>query len=80
MRTDPELFENWSPEDFDELNSRMGSGGQLTPEGAREMVRRMNHRQELHGKLDLLLETTHAELVAQMIELMYRQSQATDRT
>lgn len=73
LRTRRELFEEWTAEEFDELHSRVGTGGPLTPEGALEVVRRMNRRRDLHGKLDLLLESTHGDLAAEMLDLMYRQ-------
>jgi len=73
VRTRAELFHDWTSADFDELYSRVGTGGELTTDGAEQVVERMNHRRRLHGKLDLLLESTHGELVGQMIELMYRQ-------
>jgi transcriptional regulator with XRE-family HTH domain len=67
-----ELFKHWTADDFDELHSRVGTGGPLTADGALEVVEQMNRRRRLHEKLDLLLESTHAELAAEMLELMYR--------
>ncbi len=69
----PELFRHWTEADFDELNSRVGAGGGLTREGALEAARHINRKRRLHEKLDLLLETTHAALVGEMIELLYEQ-------
>ena len=67
----PALFRQWTEADFDELNSRMGSGGGLTRNGALEAVEHINRKRRLHEKLDLLLETTHADLVGEMLELLY---------
>ncbi|MDZ7618849.1 MAG: helix-turn-helix transcriptional regulator, partial [Patescibacteria group bacterium] len=67
----PELFRNWTDADFDELSSQMGLGGGLTREGAIEVAGHINRKRHLHEKLDLLLETTHADLVSEMIELFY---------
>ncbi len=75
----PELFRDWTEADFDELSSRMGTGGGLTPEGAREAVGHINRKRRLHEKLDLLLETTHADLVGEMIELLYERMTAPPR-
>jgi transcriptional regulator with XRE-family HTH domain len=66
-----DLFEGWSEADFHELHSRVGSGGALTAEGALTAVRRMNEKHDLHGKLDLLLESSHAEVVAGILDLLY---------
>lgn len=68
----PELFRHWTEADFDELTSQMGVGGGLTREGAIEAAGHINHKRRLHEKLDLLLETTHADLVGEMIDLLFQ--------
>ena len=68
-----ELFDGWTEADFDELHSRMGTGGGLSFEGTVVAVGQMNRKRQLHDKLDLLLETSQAELIGGMIELAYRQ-------
>ena len=68
----PELFDGWTEGDFDELYSRVGTGGDLTVEGALEAARWMNRKRELHEKLDVLLESGLRELVAGMVELASR--------
>jgi len=68
----PESFEGWTEADFDELYSRVGTGGGLTVEGALEAARWMNRKRELHEKLDVLLESGLRELVAGMVELASR--------
>lgn len=73
METHKELFAGWSEADFDELHSRVGTGGALTFEGALAAVHAMNRRRELHEKLDLLLESSQAELAVGLLELLYRQ-------
>jgi len=73
IRTRGELFADWGAADFDELNSRVGAGGALTREGALAAVHQMNRKRELHEKLDLVLESSHAELVGGMIDLAYEQ-------
>jgi transcriptional regulator with XRE-family HTH domain len=66
-----DLFAGWTEADFDELHSRVGTGGALTAEGALEAARRMNRKRELHDKLDLLLESTHAELAAEILDVLH---------
>jgi transcriptional regulator with XRE-family HTH domain len=69
----PELFADWSEADFAELLSRVGAGGALTREGAVAAVERMNRKRDLHDKLDLLLESTHAQLAGQILEALYEE-------
>ena len=73
IETHPDLFAAWSVADFDELHSRVGTGGPLTAEGALTAVHQMNHHRQLHEKLATLLESSHAELARRMLELLYDQ-------
>jgi transcriptional regulator with XRE-family HTH domain len=73
MESHRELFSGWTEADFDELHSRVGTGGRLTFEGALVAVREMNRKRELHEKLDLLLESSQAELISGVMELVYDQ-------
>ncbi len=68
----PELFCHWTEADFDELHSRFGTGGPLTAEGVLRAVDQMNRKRDLHEKLSLLLESSQAELVAEMLEMLYK--------
>jgi transcriptional regulator with XRE-family HTH domain len=68
----PELFDGWTAEDFDELYSHFGAGGALTPDGALRTVERMNHHRDLHNKVAVVLESCEAELLAQLIDTLYR--------
>ena len=70
----PDLFQDWTEADFDELHSRMGTGGGLTRDGAVAAAEGMNHRRELHRKLDLLLETSHADVIGGMIDAAYERA------
>ncbi len=71
MEHDPQLFIGWSQADFDELYSRMGTGGGLTREGAIVAVEQMNRNHEIIRKVALLLETSEADMLAGIIELLY---------
>ena len=66
-----ELFNGWTEADFDELHSRVGSGGALTAEGVLTAAGQMNHRRELHVRLDLLLESSQAEVAAGILNVLY---------
>jgi len=67
-----DLFSGWSEADFDELHSRVGTGGALTREGALAAVHGMNRKRRLHDQLDVLLESSQADLAAAILEAMYR--------
>ena len=71
LAEDPQLFAGWSEGDFDELHSRMGHGGPLTPDGAMQAARDMNRKRQLHEKLDVLLESSQADLAATLLSAMY---------
>ena len=71
VQTHPEVFAGWTLVDFDELHSRVGTGGPLTPQGAVAAARQMNTRRNLQEKLALLLESSQAEVVAGIVELLY---------
>jgi transcriptional regulator with XRE-family HTH domain len=68
-----ELFAGWTEADFDELHSRMGTGGPLTAEGTLAAAAEMNRKRELHEKLDLLLESSQAEIVGSIVRALYEQ-------
>ena len=73
----PELFTDWSEADFDELYSRMGTGGSLTTHGASKAAEAINRKRQLHDKLALLLETEQADVIAGILELLYQRVKAT---
>lgn len=67
----PELFEEWTPKDFGELASRVGSGGPLTPEGVIESAQRMNVNRQTLGRTRFILESDQAEALRVVIDAMY---------
>jgi len=71
LEAQPELFAGWTEADSDELHSRFGTGGCLTAEGTVAVVHQMNRRRELHDKFALLLESSEAEVISGIVELMY---------
>jgi transcriptional regulator with XRE-family HTH domain len=68
----PELFEGWLPDDFDELYSQFGAGGQLTAEGALQMVQGMNRRRELLRKAAVVAQSQDAALLEQLVDALYQ--------
>lgn len=67
----PDLFQDWTTAEFEELYSRFGMGGGLTEEGVVEIARRTRRRRELQHKLAVLLETSQADLVETIINVLY---------
>jgi transcriptional regulator with XRE-family HTH domain len=77
METHKELFTGWTEADFDELHSRVGQGGALTREGVLTMARQANRKRELHGKLEVLLESSQAEVIEGIVDLLYEKVEVT---
>lgn len=73
VREEPHLFDGWTLDDFDDLYSRFGTGGEMTLDGARAAVDVINLRRTTLGKVALLLETGQAELLVKMIDVLYEQ-------
>jgi len=67
----PDLFTGWTEADFEELHSRFGMGGPLTVEGTLATVSEMNLNRATHERLAVLLESSQAEVVRGIIEVMY---------
>jgi len=74
MQSHQELFTDWTEADFDELHSRVGTGGALSFEGTLAAIHQMNRKRELHEKLDLLLESSQAEVVRGIVDVLYEQA------
>lgn len=68
----PAQFDGWTEEDFDELYSRVGTGGPLTAEGVLEVTRAMNVKREVHEKVALLLESSEADVLVGLIDVLYQ--------
>ncbi len=70
LETNGDLFDGWTEADFDELHSRVGTGGPLTVEGTLQAVRQMNEKRDLHDMLDLLLESSEAEVASGILRVL----------
>jgi len=68
----PQVFERWSENDFDELYSRFGAGGQLSENGVLAAAEAMNAKRELWKQISVILESGEAELFSQFVDLLYR--------
>jgi transcriptional regulator with XRE-family HTH domain len=67
----PDLFVGWTGADFDDLHSRFGTGGPLTAEGTLQVVGQMNRHRQLQEKFAVLLESSQADLIGGIVEMMY---------
>ncbi len=74
----PELFEYWTPADFNELFSRMAVGGELTEEGTLTVVRAMNERRELMYQVAVVMESNEADLMRDFVKLLFRRVTAVE--
>jgi len=72
VKSHPDWFDGWSEADFDELYSHFGTGGALSPEGAHELIRSMNDKRAVHRKVALVLESSQAELLVGLVDLLYQ--------
>ena len=68
----PELFASWTAEEWDELYSTFGTGGQLSAAGVRETAQRMNRKRETLQQLNALLETHLGDVAANLIASLYQ--------
>ena len=67
----PDLVADWSPSDFAELASRFGVGGHLSEEGAAIEARRMNENRQVHHQVSVILETSHAHLLQEFVDMLF---------
>ena len=65
------LFGNWLQGDFDELFSRFGTGGQLTPDGIIAAAESMNAKRDIWRQVNIILESGEAELLSQFVNVLY---------
>jgi transcriptional regulator with XRE-family HTH domain len=74
LEAQSKLFADWTPDDFAELHSRVGTGGPMTGEGVLAAVRTMNLNRATHEKLSVLLESSQADVIRGIVELMYEKT------
>jgi transcriptional regulator with XRE-family HTH domain len=67
----PQLFHGWTESDFTELYSRFGAGGALTVDGVIKTSKSMAQNRQIQRKVALILESSEAELLASLIDVVY---------
>lgn len=73
----PEVFSDWKNEQWDELYSCFGVGGQLSEEGVREMANEINSKKETVHQIEILMETHLKETVKELINSLYKTIEVT---
>ena len=74
----PAVFQGWSEDDWDELYSQFGVGGQLTPLGVLSVAEAINQKRETIRKLHIVLDTHLRDVAREMIDTFYRMVQAVE--
>jgi transcriptional regulator with XRE-family HTH domain len=74
----PEVFDDWSESDFNELYSRFGTGGALTEEGILAAAEALNAKRAMWTQISVILESGEAELLAEFVEILYWRATAVD--
>lgn len=72
IREQPQWFVGWSAAHFEQLTSQFGAGGALTREGVAQAVERINRQRDVQGKVALVMETPQADLLVELVEVLYR--------
>lgn len=71
----PELFQDWADQEWEELFSSFGVGGELNEEGVRQQVEAINQRRVTLYELQVLLETHLADAARRVIHSLYESVQ-----
>lgn len=67
----PAVFDGWAADDFAELASQFGVGGELTDTGALEKAKAINAKREVLRQTKVVLETSRGGLLAEFVQVLY---------
>ena len=68
----PEVFADWSEDEFAERYSRFGTGGALSEEGILAAAQAQNAKRALWTQISVILESGDAQLLSEFVEVLYR--------
>jgi transcriptional regulator with XRE-family HTH domain len=71
----PDLFVGWSPQEWDELVSAFGSGGELTDSGAEELAESINQNMTTLYQLRVVLGTHLRDVARKLIATLHDEVQ-----
>ncbi len=77
-RQSPELFRDWTDEEWEELFSSFGVGGELNEAGVRQQAIAINQRRDTFYELHVILETHLADAARRIIHSLYESIQCPD--
>ncbi|MFG0333454.1 MAG: helix-turn-helix domain-containing protein, partial [Maioricimonas sp. JB049] len=63
----PRLFTGWSTDDWDELYSTFGTGGELNPQGVQAAAEAINRRRETVHRLHVVMETHLRDVAIELV-------------
>lgn len=68
----PDLFDEFSPDDWSELFSQQGTGGSLNREGIVHAAEKINAKRQIRFKFEAVLESHHFRTLAAVVDVLYR--------
>lgn len=74
----PGVFAGWREDDFDELSSRFGTGGELSETGALAAAQAMNDKRAVLHQVAVILETHEASLLSSLVETIFERISVQD--
>lgn len=66
-----ELFRDWTQRDFDELYTRIGTGGAVTYERAVKAAEWMNLKRQTLHRAEMVLKAGESEILAAVVDLLF---------
>jgi len=71
LAAEPERFVDWTPDELDELFSRVGTGGELNENGVAAAADLIESRREVLEKAAVILDTDEADLLQGFVEMLF---------
>ncbi|QDU40767.1 Helix-turn-helix domain protein [Maioricimonas rarisocia] len=75
-RDRPRLFADWSSDDWDELYSTFGTGGELNSQGVQVAAEAINRKRDTVHRLHVVMETHLRDVAIEMVDALFRMVEA----